>query len=124
MREPRHRAFAALGLVAVAAFTTACAPAYRGTPILEPLEIDDPQVALGQKVFFANCHQCHTGGAKAIGLGITGKPLPDWTIRFQVRNGIGQMPAFSEEEISDEELDGLVAYLNELRERLLSGGED
>jgi mono/diheme cytochrome c family protein len=30
------------------------------------------------------------------------------------------MPAFSEEEISDPELDALIAYLNALRERLLS----
>ena len=100
--------------------TVACAPAYRGTPTLEPLGIDDPQVALGQEVFFASCHQCHPGGGKGIGLGITNKPLPDWVIRLQVRNGIGQMPAFSEEEISDAELDALVAYLNALRERLLS----
>lgn len=119
-RLEKRAVFTAAGLLALALLIVACAPAYRGTPTLEPLEIDDPQVALGQKVFFANCHQCHTGGSKSLGLGITNKPLPDWAIRFQVRNGIGQMPAFSEEEISDAELDALVAYLNALRERLLS----
>jgi mono/diheme cytochrome c family protein len=107
-------------LAGLALVLSACGPAYRGAPILEPLETDDPKIALGQKVFFANCHQCHTGGGTAIGPAITNKPLPDWAIRFQVRHGVGQMPAFSEEEISDEELDALVAYLNELRERLLS----
>jgi mono/diheme cytochrome c family protein len=98
----------------------ACAPAYRGAPILEPLEINGPKLALGQKVFFAECHQCHPTGGKGVGLGITNKPLPDWAIRLQVRNGIGQMPAFSEEEISDEQLDALVAYLNVLRDHLVS----
>lgn len=93
------------------------------TPTPAPLDIDDPQVALGQEVFFANYHQCHTGGSKSLGLGIPNKPLPDWAIRFQVRNGIGQMPAFSEEEISDGELDALIAYLNALRERLLLSEE-
>jgi len=33
------------------------------------------------------------------------------------------MPAFSDEEISDEELHALVAYLNELRDRLLASTE-
>ncbi|MEC9483715.1 MAG: cytochrome c [Halomonas sp.] len=112
------------GLVALVLLVVACAPAYRGTPTLEPLDIEEPEVALGQEVFFANCHQCHTGGSKSLGLGITNKPLPDWAIRFQVRNGIGQMPAFSEDEISDNELNALIAYLNALRERLISGEEN
>jgi mono/diheme cytochrome c family protein len=36
-------------------------------------------------------------------------------IRFQVRHGLGAMPAFSEKEIGDRELDDLVAYLKALR---------
>ena len=117
---------AALGL---ALALWACAPAYRGTPVLEPLEIEDPEVLVGQRVFYAVCNQCHPGGGAGIGLALTTVPLPDWLVRFQVRNGIGQMPAFTEEEMSDEELDGVVAYLNELRERLVTSevemaGED
>lgn len=114
---------ALLVLVGLSLVLSSCFPAYRGAPIVEPLVIDDPRVALGQEVFFAVCHQCHPGGGTGIGLGITNKPLPDWVVRFQVRNGFGQMPAFSEEEISDEELDGLVAYLDEIRERLLESTE-
>jgi hypothetical protein len=33
----------------------------------------------------------------------------------QVRHGLGTMPAFSEREISDGELDDLVAYVKALR---------
>lgn len=95
-----------------------CAPAYRGAPILGPLDTSAPEVALGERVFAANCNQCHPGGGRGIGLGITNKPLPDWVIRFQVRNGLGEMPAFSEAEISSGELDAIVAYTNALRERL------
>ena len=97
-----------------------CAPAYRGAPILGPLESSNPQVAHGERVFAANCNQCHPTGGRGLGPGITNKPLPDWVVRFQVRNGLGEMPAFSEEEISSEELDAVVAYLNTLRERLVS----
>jgi mono/diheme cytochrome c family protein len=101
-----------------------CAPAYRGAPILEPLEPVDPQVLLGRQVFDSNCHQCHPGGATGLAPGITNKPLPDWAIRFQVRHGLGEMPAFSDEEISDEELHALVAYLNALRARLLESAAE
>ena len=111
------------GIAGLALLLWACAPAYRGAPILEPLELEDPQALLGQQVFFSVCHQCHPSGGAGIGLGITNKPLPDAVIRFQVRNGIGQMPAFSEDEIGEAELDGLIAYLNELRERVLESAE-
>lgn len=55
-----------------------------------------------------------TGGA-GLGPAINNKPLPGWLIRFQVRHGFGAMPAFSEKEISDGELNDVVAYLKALR---------
>ena len=116
----KRSVFSFIVLLALGVGLWGCAPAYRGAPILEPLELENPQALLGQQVFFSVCHQCHPSGGTGIGLGITNKPLPDWLVRFQVRNGIGQMPAFTVEEISEEELDGLVIYINELRERLLS----
>jgi mono/diheme cytochrome c family protein len=123
MKRSRKIPLALLLLGGLIVLLYGCAPAYRGAPILEPLVIDNPQIALGQQVFFSVCHQCHPGGATGLGLGITNKPLPDWAIRFQVRHGLGEMPAFSDEEISDEELHALVAYLNRLRERLLESTE-
>jgi mono/diheme cytochrome c family protein len=108
------------GAIGLALVLWACAPAYRGTPVLEPLVIEDHQTALGQRVFFSKCHQCHPGGGAGIGPALTTVSLPDWLVRFQVRNGLGQMPAFNKEEISPEELDGVVAYLNHLRERLVT----
>lgn len=36
---------------------------------------------------------------------INNKPLPGFLIKFQVRNGLGAMPAFSKEHVSPEELD-------------------
>lgn len=93
----------------------ACAPAYRGEPIVGPLDISNPQVALGERVFAANCNQCHPGGAQGVGLSLNDKPLPAGIIKFQVRNGLGVMPSFSRARISDEELDALTAYLLALR---------
>jgi mono/diheme cytochrome c family protein len=94
---------------------TSCVPAYRGEPISGPLDISDPQVALGQQVFDKNCQECHPRAAAGLGPGIKDKPLPGWLIKLQVRNGLGVMPAFSEEQISETELDAVVAYLRRLR---------
>jgi mono/diheme cytochrome c family protein len=93
----------------------ACGPAYRGAPLYGPLESSTPQVAQGKAVFDYHCQQCHPGGDAGLGPGINNKPLPAALIKFQVRNGLGAMPAFSEAEISDVELDALVQYLLELR---------
>jgi mono/diheme cytochrome c family protein len=93
----------------------ACAPAYRGEPLTGPLELTMPTLVLGQRVFDANCHQCHPGGAGGLGPSLNDKPLPGPLIAYQVRQGFGAMPAFSPDRLSDGELDALVLYLEELR---------
>ena len=62
----------------------------------------------------ARCHQCHPGGTAGLGPAINNAPLPGGLVKAQVRNGLGAMPGFSQEQISDEELDALVAYIDEL----------
>jgi mono/diheme cytochrome c family protein len=94
--------------------TTACS-ARRGEPIVGQLAISEPGIARGQQVFMRECHQCHPGGEAGLGPAINNKPLPGFLIKFQVRNGLGAMPAFSQNEISPEELDHLVEYLKALR---------
>lgn len=95
---------------------SACGSARRGVPLVGDREIDDPVLLLGRRTFDANCHQCHPGGTGGIGPALNNKPLPGFAIRLQVRNGIGAMPSFTEEEISDEALDALVAYMKWLRD--------
>ena len=77
----------------------------------------EPQVALGERVFARACHACHPQALAGLGPGIIDEPIPRWLVRLQVRVGLGVMPGFSTEEIDDEELDALVAYLDALRER-------
>lgn len=115
--SPALLAFALAGLI------SACGPAYRGEPLYGTFTTSDQQVALGEHVFDRHCHQCHPGGAGGLGFGINDKPLPAGLIKFQVRNGVGAMPAFNEQQIGDEELDALVAYLLELRRRDREVGE-
>src|SRR3546814_14577651 len=77
----------------------------------------DPQVALGERVFMRECSVCHPRGEAGLAPGINNKPLPEFLIKFQVRNGLGAMLSFSEEHVSPEELDAIVEYLEHMRGR-------
>ncbi len=46
---------------------------------------------------------------------LNNKPLAGFLVRFQVRHGLGVMPSFDEERVTEEELDLLVEYLAALR---------
>lgn len=102
-------------LLAALLSITGCGSARRGEPITPPPPMTAPTLVRGEEIFMKRCHQCHPGGEAGLGPALNNKPLPGWMIRFQVRHGLGAMPAFSEKEIGDRELDDLVAYLKALR---------
>lgn len=99
---------------AAIALASACGSARRGQPFEPPLVLDEQQ-ARGQRVFMLQCNQCHPEGEGGLGPALNNKPLPGPAIRLQVRQGIGEMPAFGEDVISDADLDALSAYLLELQ---------
>ena len=92
----------------------ACA-ARKTEPLAPPVNVSDPQVARGEKVFFANCHQCHPHGQGGLGPAIVNKPLPEFLMKFQVRHGLGTMPSFDAQKISPEDLDALMSYIKAVR---------
>jgi mono/diheme cytochrome c family protein len=92
----------------------ACGSARRSEPLTGPEQLNAP-AARGETVFARHCEMCHTRGEAALGPALNDKPLPGFLIAFQVRHGVGAMPAFSEREISDTELDDLLAYVKALR---------
>ena len=92
-----------------------CGTARRGEAIAGPLVIQDQQTALGQRAFMTSCHQCHPAGMAGLGPAINNKPLPGAMIKMQTRAGLGAMPGFSSSELSDEDLDAVVVYLQALR---------
>lgn len=105
----------ALVLLFASSLLAGCGSARRGEPLTDARQIADPEIALGQRVFDANCSQCHPGGTAGLAPAINNKPVPRWLIHFQVRHGLGAMPAFDEKQISDEELEALSRYLVWLR---------
>ena len=110
-----RRTVAAACLFAAAIGFTGCGPARRDEPVTKPLQSDDPRIALGHRIFSQQCNQCHPGGAAGLAPSINDKPLPVNLMKTQVRQGLGTMPAFSKEEVSEEELDAVIRYLKALR---------
>lgn len=94
---------------------SACGPARRGEPVAGPLDLSDASVLRGRAVFDTHCYKCHTGGEGGMSPIINDKPLPKFLMAFQIRKGLGAMPAFSGEEIGERELEDLLNYLVALR---------
>lgn len=93
----------------------ACSTARRSEPIIgreNPLGED---FAEGRRLFMQHCHACHPGGEAGLGPAINNKPLPAGLIEFQIRHGLGAMPAFDAERLDERELDAVAAYLVALR---------
>ena len=104
-------------LLAALALATACGTARRGVPVAGPMAFQSEKVAFGERVFMQKCNQCHPRGEAGLAPAINNKPLPGFLIAFQVRHGLGAMPSFNEREVSDRELDAIIAYLKYLRSR-------
>jgi mono/diheme cytochrome c family protein len=104
-----------LGALVLASVSASCGSARRGAPLIGERHPTDAKLALGEQVFDRNCSQCHPGGEAGLGPALNNKPLPQFAVRIQVRNGVGAMPRFRSAEISDEQLRAVTAYMVWLR---------
>jgi mono/diheme cytochrome c family protein len=109
-----------LALVALVAALASCGPPR--VAVGAPLTPEDAKLANGARVFMAECQQCHPNGAEGLGPALNDKPAPAFLIKLQVRVGLGAMPSFGPDEINDEALDDLAAFVIELRRRAQSSG--
>lgn len=92
-----------------------CGSARRSEPLTGPMQVSDPSVRRGHALFDQHCYKCHASGEGALAPALNDKPLPRFLIRFQVRHGLGAMPAMSEEEVSEQELEHIIDYMIALR---------
>jgi mono/diheme cytochrome c family protein len=112
----RTRVNGLIGFVLAAAVACgACATARRRPPLGAAPALNE-QAASGQVAFMEKCNRCHPGGEAGLGPALNDKPFPSFLKRFQVRHGLGVMPHFSKEELSDQQLDAILEYLKALRE--------
>ena len=105
----------ALLAIALAALLTGCGSARRSEPLKGAVTISDPRISHGRIVFMAACHRCHPGGEAGLGPALNDKPLPEFLIKTQIRAGLGAMPAFGPERLSDADVDAVIRYMKLIR---------
>lgn len=105
-----------LGILGTTLALAACGPeARKSEPLTGPLELSE-QARLGREHFMRHCNECHPGGEAGLGPALNSKLLHAAEIRAQVRNGFGEMPAFDDARLPDQDLDAIIAFLEALRE--------
>jgi len=107
----------AASLLSVSALATiGCSSNHERTATISTADLRvDPRLAEGQRVFMAQCNQCHVGGQGGVGPSLNDKRIPGYYIKFQVRRAPGTMPKFSRNVISDQQLEDVIQYLRFLR---------
>lgn len=73
-----------------------------------PLESTD--LTTGNTVYAEYCEGCHPGGEEGDGPKITDLGASPAQMRWRVRSGGDDMPAFGPDKISDAQLEALLAY--------------
>ena len=71
-------------------------------------------VATGEEVYAEYCEGCHPGGAEGDGPAIAGELASPAEVRWKIRSGGDDMPAFGPEKISKQNLEALLAYAETL----------
>jgi mono/diheme cytochrome c family protein len=102
-------------LIAVLVLCNGCATARRRPPLGAAPALTG-RAAEGQVAFMEKCNRCHPGGEAGLGPALNNKPFPDFLKRFQVRHGLGVMPHFEKDQLSDAQLDAIIDYLKALHE--------
>lgn len=102
--------------VLAAGTLTHCGANRVGEPFSRQPAIETERQALGQEVFMAHCHQCHPNGEGGLAPALNDKPLPEFLVALQVRQGLGAMPAFPQSVISDDQLGALTNHVAALRQ--------
>jgi mono/diheme cytochrome c family protein len=111
------RVYLAFALAGVTLFAIgACGNSRRAGPEAGPAPVTTTALAEGRQVFQRNCYQCHPAGQAGLGPALNNKPIPRFLMATQVRQGVGAMPGFDKQEISDLELDHLLDYMAVLRD--------
>lgn len=99
-------------VIAVAVLLPACS--FRESEPLKQRSFvpKNSKVARGEELYMAHCHKCHPAGEGGLGPSINIVPAPKFIKRFQMRHGVGVMPAFSKKELSRKDLHDISDYMS------------
>jgi mono/diheme cytochrome c family protein len=99
-------------LIATGYTLSSCSASRKSEPVVGRTFIaSSERVKHGQELFMMNCEKCHPGGEAGVAPAINWNPAPAFIKKFQVRHGLGVMPSFKENEISESDLKDIIAYL-------------
>jgi mono/diheme cytochrome c family protein len=79
-------------------------------PAGPPVAAAAGSAAAGGAVFASNCGACHPNGGAGIGPTLLG--LSDGAVTSGTRQGVGRMPAFTADRLSDQQLLDIIAFLS------------
>jgi mono/diheme cytochrome c family protein len=104
-----------VALLTLAVVVASGCTARRSEPLRGPVALDSAKQKSGQVLYFRHCHNCHPGGEAGLGPALNDKLAPPIAIKAQIRAGIGAMPAFPPDRLSDEEADALIDFMLAMR---------
>jgi mono/diheme cytochrome c family protein len=110
-----HRELLAVPIVGSCLAILACGSPKRDEPDKPVFVPATTTIARGEQVFKKQCDYCHPGGGAGLGPALNNKPAPAFAIRFQIRHGLGAMPAFDSTAISHADVRAIAEYLIALR---------
>jgi mono/diheme cytochrome c family protein len=102
-------------IVALVVILFACS-SRKSEPLTDKtFQASNAHVTNGEKVYMQHCQKCHPGGEAGLGPALNSNPAPQFVKRFQMRHGLGVMPAFTKKEISKRDLHDISKYLRALK---------
>ncbi len=119
-----HRCLVNLALVVATVTVAGCSQA-SATTATNPQEanasapVGSGDAAAGQAVFAKTCNRCHPNANAGMGPTLYGPQFvshypDDAAVAAVIRRGKGGMPAFSTGQLSDQDMDDVIAYLRGL----------
>ncbi|MBO0887068.1 MAG: c-type cytochrome [Acidimicrobiales bacterium] len=122
--EPKTPSFNDAQSRAIAAYVASLGP---GGPPIPTVDLQNANLSVGQQLFATNCAACHTitGVGDALSNGLKAPSLYPATptqIAAAMRTGPGNMPRFGPHNLSDQEVNDIVAYAKYLRQPTDRGG--
>ena len=96
---------------------TLAACSARRMPATQAKTENRPEVVMGRDKYMQYCQKCHPMGEAGLGPALNNNPAPGFAMRFQVRHGLGPMPAFKPDVISREDLNNIMLYVKSMKRR-------
>ncbi|MGX5820328.1 c-type cytochrome [Chitinophaga lutea] len=77
----------------------------------------ESRAVLGREKYMQFCQSCHPMGEAGLAPALNNNPAPGFIKRFQVRHGLGAMPAFQKDKISSADLNAIMYYLRSMKKK-------